>query len=415
MSMRPVSALQRTEPRPVVLQAALIKVTETLARELACPTAARPGWSDFEWKVAQAVAALHGVSPLLGDVLRWEGPSSWLGFLKEQRAHVTRRHARIEQLLMHIDQLARAEGIAAVALKGAALHAMDLYQEGERPMADVDLLVHPRDAERSARLIESLGYYECRRSWRERAFAPREGHAAGELGEHSLNDITIELHVRICEKLPLHTTDITAIVFPSQPKPGVNRYPSRAALMLHLLLHSAGSMALQSLRLLHLHDLALLAARMTAADWDELIRRRSGRRALWWALPPLQLMSHYYATRVPERVLGLLEAQCPWHLRQAMRGRTLSDVSLSHLWVDAFPGIEWSQSVRDMLSYARSRVRPDAEHLALRSTTTATQPWAGGGSWSALSQSRRILRWVVRRQTRPATMYVVRAALALAR
>lgn len=399
----------------MVLQAALIKVTETLARELACPTAARPAWSDFEWKVAQAVAALHGMSALLGGVLRWEGPSSWLGFLKEQRAHVTRRHGRIENLLRRIDQLARAEGIPAVALKGAALHAMGLYQEGERPMADVDLLVHPRDVERSVRLIESLGYHECRRSWKERAFAPREGHAAGELGEHSLNDITIELHDRICEKLPLHTTDITAIVFPSRPEPGMNRYPSRAALMLHLLLHSAGSMAFQSLRLLQLHDLALLANQMTAADWDELVQRRSAERALWWALPPLQLMARYYGLSAPERVLGSLEAQCPWHLRRAMRGRTLSDVSFSHLWVDAFPGIEWSQSVRDMLSYARSRVRPDAEHLALRHATTATQPWTAGSSWSMTSQTRRILRWVVRRQMRPATMHVVRAALAPAR
>jgi hypothetical protein len=410
--MSPVSALQGTEPRPAILQAALIKVTETLARELVCSTTARPGWSDFEWMVAQAVAALHGVSPLLGGVLRWEGPSSWVGFLKEQRAHVAERHARIEKLLMHVDQLARAEGIPIVALKGAALHAMGLYQEGERPMADVDLLVLPRDAERSARMIESLGYYEYRRSWKERAFAPCEGHAAGALGEHSHNDITIELHDRICEKLPLHTTDVTAIVFPPQPLPGLNRYSSRAALMVHLLLHSAGSMAFQSLRLLQLHDLALLADRMTVADWDELVQPRPARRALWWALPPLQLMSRYYGTRAPERVLGLLKAQCPWHLRQAMRGRTLSDVSLSHLWVDAFPGIEWSQSVRDMLSYARSRVRPDAEHLTLRNTTTATQPWAAGSSWSALSQTRRILRWVVRRQMRLATMHVVRAALA---
>jgi hypothetical protein len=364
-----------------VLQAALIKVTETLAGELVCPTVVRPDWSEFEWLVAQAAAALHGVSPLLSRALRWEGPSNWVGFLRQQRTHVTDRHARIEKLLMRIDELARAQGLAVLALKGAALHGIGLYQQGERPMADVDLLVHPRDGARAARLIESLAYHEYRKSWKERGFAPLEGHAAGELGEHSNNDITIELHERICEKLPLHTTDITDIVFPAQPQPGLNHYPS-------------------------------LAVRMTAADWDELVQRRSGQRTLWWALPPLQLMARYYGLNAPERVLGLLKAQCPWHLRQATRRRTLSDVSYSHLWVDAFPGIEWSQTISDMLSYARSRVRPDAEHLALRDTITATQPWAAGSSWSALSQQRRILRWVVRRQARPATMHVVRAALA---
>jgi hypothetical protein len=406
------SALDGAEPRPAVLQAALIKVTETLAGELVCPTVVRPDWSEFEWLVAQAAAALHGVSPLLSRALRWEGPSNWVGFLRQQRTHVTDRHARIEKLLMRIDELARAQGLAALALKGAALHGIGLYQQGERPMADVDLLVHPRDGARAARLIESLAYHEYRKSWKERGFAPLEGHAAGELGEHSNNDITIELHERICEKLPLHTTDITDIVFPAQPQPGLNHYPSLAALMAHLLMHAAGSMAVRSLRLLQLHDLALLAVRMTAADWDELVQRRSGQRTLWWALPPLQLMARYYGLNAPERVLGLLKAQCPWHLRQATRRRTLSDVSYSHLWVDAFPGIEWSQTISDMLSYARSRVRPDAEHLALRDTITATQPWAAGSSWSALSQQRRILRWVVRRQARPATMHVVRAALA---
>ena len=67
-----------------------------------------------------------------------------------------------------------------------------------------------------------------------------------------------------------------------------------------------------------------------------------------------------------------------------------------------------------MLSYAFSRVRPDAEHLALRGTTADTQRWAASSQWSSLSQTRRILRWIVRRQTRPATMHVVRAALSQA-
>jgi hypothetical protein len=402
------------EPRPAALQAALIKITEALARELVCPTPVAPDWSDFEWTVAQAVAAMHGVSPLLSGVLRWQGPRSWVKFLREQRDHVADRHARIERLSSRIDQMARAEGMAAVALKGAELHAIGLYEEGERPMADLDLLVRPQDVQRAARLIESLGYREQRRSWKERAFEPRDGHAAGRLGEHSGNDITIELHDRICERLPLHTTDITTFVFPSQPQAGLNRYPSRAALMVHLLLHAAGSMAFQSLRFLQLHDLGLLAARMTAADWDELVQWRSGKRGLWWALPPLELLSRYYAPRVPERILGRLKLDCPWLLHRAARRRRLSDVSFSHLWVDAFPGIEWSQSVREMLSYAISRVRPDAEQLDLRSTTTDTQPWAAGSQWSTLSQTRRILHWVVRRQTRPATMHVVRAALAQA-
>jgi hypothetical protein len=410
--MSAAHAIKNSEPRPAALQATLIKVTEALARELVWSNPVAPDWSDFEWSVAQAVAAMHGVSPLLSSALRWNGPPSWAKFLQEQRAHVAARHVRIERLLRQIDQLARAEGMAVVALKGAALHAIGLYEEGQRPMADVDLLVRPQDAGRAARLIESLKYYEYRSSWKERAFAPLDGQVAGRLGEQSNNDISIELHVRICEKLPLQITDITTIVFPSAPSAGLNPYPSKAALMAHLLLHAAGSMAFRAIRLLQLHDLALLAVRMGDADWGQLLRFRSGKRGLWWAVPPLHLLSRYYALKLPEQILGRLKLDCPWRLQQAVQRRTLSDVSLTHLWVDAFPGIEWSQSAREMLSYACSRVLPDAEHVALRKTTAHTQPWAAGSQWSTLSQTRRILRWIVQRQTRPATMHVVRAALA---
>ena len=399
------------ETRPAKLQAALIKITEALARELACPAKAAPDWSELEWTLARAVCAMHGVAALLARTLRWRGPDQWTKFLEQQRAHVIDRHARIEHLLLRIDRSACEAGLPMMALKGAALHAIGLYEPGERPMADVDLLVQPQDAERSARVLESLGFRECSRSWKERVFVPLDGHAAGALGEHRDNDIKIELHERICERLPLRITDITNSVFPPRARPGLNGYASSAALMAHLLLHAAGSMTDQGLRLLHLHDLALLTRHMTEADWDELLAQRSTERGLWWALPPLELMLRYYLLPIPARVHRALESDCPWLLRRSGGRRTLSEVSYSHLWVDAFPGIEWSQSIRDLLSYARSRVRPDAQHLAFRKMVVATQGWAAGDQWASLSQARRIWRWMTARQARPATMHVLRAVL----
>ena len=50
-------------PPTTTLPETLRKITETLAAELACPTQRAPDWSDFEWKIARAVAAMHGVSP----------------------------------------------------------------------------------------------------------------------------------------------------------------------------------------------------------------------------------------------------------------------------------------------------------------------------------------------------------------
>jgi hypothetical protein len=241
---------RRAVPPPTAFQGTLRKITEALAGELACPTQHAPEWSDFEWKIARAVAAMHGVSPLLSKTLRWQGPAGWMTFLEEQRVHTATRHRRIAELLQHIDERGRAEGIAVVALKGAALHAIGLYAVGERPMADIDLLVRPADAERMARLLESLDFYESCALWKERVFTPVVECAAGALGEHSNNNVKIELHERICEKLPWRITDVTDCVFPAQARPGMNAYPSTASLMIHLLLHAAGSMAFQSLRLL---------------------------------------------------------------------------------------------------------------------------------------------------------------------
>jgi hypothetical protein len=87
-------------------------------------------------------------------------------------------------------------------------------------------------------------------------------------------------------------------------------------------------------------------------------------------------------------------------------------MSLSHLWVDAFPGIEWSQSIPEMLSYAASRIRPSAEHLAARATSAVSDDWAADSQWSKFSQGRRIARWLTSRPIRPATMHVLRATLA---
>jgi hypothetical protein len=404
----------REIPEPVALDRTLRKITEVLAKELASPTQVAPDWSEFEWIVARAVAAMHGVSPLLSRALRWQGPAGWTGFLEEQRAHTEKRHARIADLLLRLDQLARDAGLAAVALKGVALHAFGVYEAGDRPMADVDLLVRPSDVQRTVTMLESLGYAESLATWKERVFTCVDEQEPAVLGEHSNNSIKIELHERICEKLPFRITDVSDHIFPPQPLPGLNTYPSKASLMIHLLLHAAGCMTSQSLRLLHLHDLAQLSSQMSEEDWDAVLEAGERGDRPWWAFPPLDLTSRYFPSKVPVWVLDALADECPYLLEKTSRRRTLCDVSYSHLWVDAFPGMEWSRSLREVLRYVASRVRPSAKHIAFRAHTAKSEAWAKRGQWSRLSQSRRILQWITSRPTRPVTMHAVRAALAQA-
>ena len=296
-------------------------VTERLATELGNPDRLAPDWSSLEWTLATAAAAMHGVSPLLARRLRWRGPDAWHEFLDSQRAHTEQRHGRIVTLLDRLHQSACEERLAFVALKGSALHALDVYRPGERPMADIDILVRPSDARRASGMLNSLGFEESGTSWKERAFSPREAPPVAALGEHTDNPIKIELHERICEKLPLRVLDLSASLYPADSHPGLNGYPNTTALMLHLLFHAAGNMAFKELRLIHLHDLARLSSRLGREEWSALSKQVAEQR-LWWAHPPLVLAMRYHRMSIPETAMTAIRLACPRDLRRRAKRRT---------------------------------------------------------------------------------------------
>lgn len=408
-----------TTPEPAMpplrqIAAALTTTTERLAAELAAPGIAAPDWSEFEWRVALSVAAMHGVSGLLANRLRWDGPSLWSVFLAEQRAQTALRQRRIEAQLVRIDAAARAAGIAAIALKGAALLERGLYASGERPMGDIDLLVRPAEADAAAALLIGLGHVEGISTDRHRVFEQAAPHAPIAFGEHADNPLKIELHARIAEPLPLLEVDITAGVAPrdwlDDPRPGLNGYRSTAALMRHLLLHAAGNMRSEGLRLIHLHDIAALARRMNAADWDELFDAplRDG----WWALPPLRLAERYFAPSVPSTALARAARDCPPLLRRAARRCRLTEVSLSKPRIAAFPGIEWSRTPAEAFRYAARRVWPERAARALMQRHAVAQPALIGDGWTGRSQLHKALRWLFDAPPRAQTIYSVRRALA---
>jgi hypothetical protein len=391
---------------------ALHKTTETLARELAIPTAVQPEWTEFEWRIARAVAAMHGVSSLLYSRLRWEGPQSWRHFLQDQRDQSVGRHQQILHLLGAIDSIAHRERIAIVALKGAALHSNGIYVAGERPMGDIDLLIRNDDTRATAELLEACGYEVASLSRRHQAFQPRVRNAlsAIRLGEHINNPIKIEVHTRISEQLPL--VDITQFLYPSGARGGVNAYPSLAALMMHLLLHAAGNIRARALRLIQLHDIALLAARFRLGDWEDLLAARPDGRELWWALAPLMLTARYFPATIPPAVLARLGVACPWLLGSVARHQLLADVSWSNIRIAAFPGIEWSRTPWEALAFAASRIWPSREARLELKNGAAQVPGVSTVPWYGISHGARILRWVFSRPPRVQTLLSVRAALA---
>jgi hypothetical protein len=394
------------------IASALRKTTEAIARQLAVPTDEQPVWTDFEWRIARASSAMHGVSSLLYAKSGWGGPEGWRHFLHEQREQSVGRHRQIQWLLNEIDSRARRDGIMLVALKGAALHAAGFYESGDRPMGDIDFLIHGRDSNAVAQLLESCGYEEAYSSRRHLTFRPRiRGQLlCVRLGEHIDNPIKIEVHSRIAERLP--QVDITTSLFPSQASGGINAYPSPAALMRHLLLHAAGNMRARALRLIQLHDISLLARRFGQRDWNELLAADDAGQPLWWGWAPLMLTARYYPGVIDSAELDRLEAFCPPLLISVIRSQLLSDVSWSNIRIAAFPGIEWSRTPKQAIGFMKSRIWPDRESRSELADGAAQVPGVSTIPWYGISHGARMLRWVFSRPPRVQTLLSVRAALA---
>jgi hypothetical protein len=392
------------------LAAALRKTTEHLARELVRPSDTPPGWNELEFGVAQSVAAMQGITVLLGNRLRWRGPPAWEAFLAGQREQSVIREALLGRLLERIDSVTRDARIACVALKGSALRSLGLYAPGERPSGDIDLLVRKSDAAAVATAIASLDYVLFADVKRHTTYVPRKLETPISLGEHAANTISIEVHTLVAEALPIRNVDITERLLPERPVPGVNRYPSDAALLLHLLLHAADNMKTHCLRQLQLHDIALLLGRLGAADWDAMHEAASAGE-LWWAFPPLAMTERYYDCRAPRALLRDVRRSCPVILRRVSDRHELTDVSWSNLRISALPGIAWSHTPIEALRYAWRRVSPERDTLEEVRTAVELQPHLRIVPWYQVSQSKRIVRWLVSRPPRVQTISAVAAAL----
>ena len=193
--------------------------------------------------------------------------------------------------------------------------------------------------------------------------------------------------------------------------PALTTYPSAASLMMHLLLHAAGNMRARALRLIQLHDVALLAAHFGRDDWEELLRERSDDQGIWWAFAPMMLTARYYPGVIPPGVLARLRTHCPTLLRKHTHRQGLVGVSWSNILIEAFPGVEWSRTPGEALRLMKSRIWPSRNALMELNEAAAQIPDVSAVPWYGLSHGKRILRWIFTRPPRVQTLLIVRAAL----
>jgi hypothetical protein len=356
---------------------------------------------------------MQGISALLCNRLRWQGPPGWQRFLNEQRAQTAARRQKIATILSDIDARARLEGMGFVGLKGCALYAMGLYPDAARPMGDIDLLVREEERPALTRILEACHYRLAFDSYRHQVFKPQDiAAAAPDFGEHIDSPIKIEVHTSVAEHLPVQTADITTLLFPADLRGGLNPYRSSAALLMHLLLHAAGNMRARALRFVQLHDIALLTRSLSPDDRDELLETRLGTQRLWWAAAPLLMTARYLPGSIPDAWIGELELDSPTALQRAARRQQLADVSWSNVRIEAFPGIEWARGLSERCRFMQSRIWPSRE--ARRELAQGAEQIPGGGQlpWYGVPHAKRIARWIFSNPPRVQTILSVQAALA---
>jgi hypothetical protein len=357
---------------------------------------------------------MQGTSVLLANRLRWRGPDSWQDFLDTQRQKAVHRDAQIGSLLARLDAALRAARAGCVALKGSALRRHALYRAGERPMADVDLLVRPAESAQVMRALEALDYACVADMRRHQVYLPRTPSAGVQDVELPDDSLKIEVHYRVAEPLPMRVVDITATAMSNDARWGLRDYPHARELLRHLLLHAAGNMRAHALRQVQLQDIAWLAAKLPDQDWCHLLASSESQGGAWWMFPVLDLTRRYYPGLVPS-IVDEFRACTPGWLRRAVMRKTLTDLSWSNLRIAALPGIYWSRSPIEALRFMRSRIVPDRAALEELKVLRQLQPvMLDTTPWYGISHARRIANWLTSRSPRVQTVVSVQAAFATA-
>jgi hypothetical protein len=215
------------------------------------------------------------------------------------------------------------------------------------------------------------------------------------------------VHTKISHTMPVRQVDITAGLWTATPRPGCNDYPSLAALMGHLLMHVAVNMQVRIVRMVQLHDIALLAPRLSAADWSQLLSPNDDGVAPWWAVPPLYLMRRYYPSAIPPSAIEAVKRACPAFLRIAAPRLRLADVSVANSRRSVIPALIWASSITEALRWMGGRL---TRGLQAMSGSTELPEATEIKPWITRPHRRRALELLLRRP-RPETVMMVTAAL----
>lgn len=346
----------------------LNRLTVELAKWLDSPDPDRTleavgAWDQATWRIAERVVWMHGIGPYLHDVLagapiRAALPDSFLQWLALQYemngVRVQRQH---EELAAILREAGRA-GVAVVPLKGSVLSTRYYASPALRPMADLDILIHPQDEPALASILEKLGYLwqapNSRHAQPAKFVKPGGTQVVSWRGIHPDNPCPIEVHTQLAKALwyDVGSYDLTAYIWSGIREgkllgeqawlPAADRFITYLAT--HVLYHHL----FQGGRLINWLDLAFVAPTIREFDPPDVN----------WVYPSLRLAARAMPTRFSAVDLSSLAPRThPW-LRHWAESVPLD--GRSGLCVDLTPPGKWKRWYLQWI-----RWRPAPHRLAL--------------------------------------------------
>ncbi len=261
-----------------------------------------------EWPALLASAGAHGVLPLLADAAtaaRWD--SDILAAMRPSVAAETALAMLREGELRRVLAALGAAGVTPLLLKGAHL-AFTLYPSPDRrPRLDTDLLIKETDRDALRRCLESKGYRPEPHVTGEVAFTQFQYRHVDESGASH----TLDIHWRVAvpkafaDRLTYADLMGDAVAVPKLGPFALAPSPPLALVLacLHRTAHHG-----TTTRLLWLYDIHLLAAQLSAGDWDLVVERSESCGLPSVVAAGLEDAAARLGTPVPPSVLDRLRA-----------------------------------------------------------------------------------------------------------
>jgi len=290
-------------------------------------------WTYEIWQEARLKAQIHGIASLLfcsysdNGVLNYLD-KSFTDYLSSQYHFNRARIQRIQKVLHSILIESDVSGVTVMPLKGSLLINEYYKNPAIRPMADIDILISEDDESRIGKIMASIGYHLKLDIPRHRVYISNT-HISSMIGEHPDNPLTIEVHTKICCSIGSDLYDITRHIWENTER-GFLGYklatkPSRAMLLMHLLIHTAHHQYHGSLRAIQLYDIFKIAEDIDINEWTMLLRIIESLECEKLIYLSIAAADEFIPISVPDFVLTRLREKTPKKLRDLATTFSLDD------------------------------------------------------------------------------------------